>query len=82
MNGLGAREVCFHCTLSPSSSTVWSSIQVLTLNSVAIDPPYPVHSGLFHKEAIMLLRRFYIQENEKGMCLQVPSRTVPASCSG
>jgi len=34
--------------------------------SPGIDPPYPVYSGLFHKEAIMLLRRFYIQENEKG----------------
>ncbi|GFN10775.1 tRNA(adenine34) deaminase [Aspergillus tubingensis] len=31
----------------------------------SIDPPYPVQGGLFHKEAIMLLRRFYIQENEK-----------------
>ena len=35
--------------------------------SSSIDPPYPVQGGLFHKEAIMLLRRFYIQENEKGM---------------
>ncbi|KAJ5605065.1 hypothetical protein N7510_010219 [Penicillium lagena] len=33
--------------------------------SPSIDPPYPVHGGLFQKEAIMLLRRFYIQENEK-----------------
>ncbi|KAL1955389.1 hypothetical protein VTO42DRAFT_8609 [Malbranchea cinnamomea] len=31
----------------------------------SIDPPYPVHGGIFRKEAIMLLRRFYIQENEK-----------------
>ncbi|RDK40507.1 cytidine and deoxycytidylate deaminase zinc-binding domain protein [Aspergillus phoenicis ATCC 13157] len=31
----------------------------------SIDPSYPVQGGLFHKEAIMLLRRFYIQENEK-----------------
>jgi hypothetical protein len=29
-------------------------------------PSYPVYGGLFEKEAIMLLRRFYIQENEKG----------------
>ncbi|PWY66403.1 cytidine and deoxycytidylate deaminase zinc-binding domain protein [Aspergillus heteromorphus CBS 117.55] len=39
---------------------------ILSLHSdSSIDPPYPVHGGLFHKEAIMLLRRFYIQENEK-----------------
>lgn len=31
-----------------------------------IDPPYPVYGGLFREEAIMLLRRFYVQENEKG----------------
>ena len=35
--------------------------------SPSIDPPYPVHGGIFRDEAIMLLRRFYIQENEKGM---------------
>lgn len=46
------------------------SVYILTCNnSSVIDPPYPVYSGLFHKEAIMLLRRFYIQENEKGICL-------------
>ncbi|BCR87035.1 nucleoside deaminase [Aspergillus chevalieri] len=39
---------------------------VLSLHSDhAIDSPYPVYGGLFRKEAIMLLRRFYIQENEK-----------------
>ncbi|OQD68506.1 hypothetical protein PENDEC_c034G05141 [Penicillium decumbens] len=39
---------------------------VLSLHSdVSLDPPYPVYGGLFQKEAIMLLRRFYIQENEK-----------------
>ena len=31
-----------------------------------IDPPYPVYGGLFREEAIMLLRRFYVQENDKG----------------
>lgn len=34
--------------------------------SRTIDPPYPVYGGLFREEAIMLLRRFYIQENDKG----------------
>ncbi|CAI7670656.1 unnamed protein product [Penicillium bialowiezense] len=39
---------------------------VLNLHSdSSIDPKYPVYGGLFEKEAIMLLRRFYIQENEK-----------------
>ncbi|KAL5332641.1 cytidine deaminase-like protein [Aspergillus crustosus] len=38
---------------------------ILALHSdLAIDPPYPVYGGLQRKEAIMLLRRFYIQENE------------------
>lgn len=31
-----------------------------------VDQPYPVYGGLFREEAIMLLRRFYVQENEKG----------------
>lgn len=39
---------------------------VLSIHSdVNIDPPYPVHGGIFREEAIMLLRRFYVQENEK-----------------
>ncbi|KAF2147707.1 cytidine deaminase-like protein, partial [Myriangium duriaei CBS 260.36] len=39
---------------------------VMRLNSDAgIDPPYPVYGGIFREEAIMLLRRFYVQENEK-----------------
>ncbi|KAJ5622050.1 hypothetical protein N7528_005282 [Penicillium herquei] len=39
---------------------------VLSLHSdPSIDPAYPVYGGFFHNEAIMLLRRFYIQENEK-----------------
>ena len=31
-----------------------------------IDPPYPAYGGMFRDEAIMLLRRFYVQENDKG----------------
>ncbi|OJD24427.1 hypothetical protein ACJ73_04213 [Blastomyces percursus] len=39
---------------------------VLNLHSdPGIDPPYGITGGLFRKEAIMLLRRFYIQENER-----------------
>lgn len=36
------------------------------LKSPGIDPPYPCYAGIFREEAIMLLRRFYIQENERG----------------
>lgn len=32
----------------------------------------PVYGGIFREEAIMLLRKFYVQENEKGACLQRP----------
>ncbi|PGH17549.1 hypothetical protein AJ79_01149 [Helicocarpus griseus UAMH5409] len=39
---------------------------VLNLHSdPGIDRPYGLTGGLFRKEAIMLLRRFYIQENER-----------------
>jgi hypothetical protein len=31
-----------------------------------VDPPYPSYGGLFKEEAVMMLRRFYIQENERG----------------
>ncbi|KAJ5631703.1 uncharacterized protein N7484_011803 [Penicillium longicatenatum] len=37
----------------------------LIYDSPSIDPTYPVYGGLFRQEAVMLLRRFYIQENEK-----------------
>jgi tRNA-specific adenosine deaminase 2 len=36
------------------------------IRSPGVDPPYPVHGGIFREEAILLLRRFYVQENEKG----------------
>jgi len=39
---------------------------ILSLHSDSgIDPPYSVYGGLFHEEAIMLLRRFYVQENDR-----------------
>ncbi|KAH0145318.1 hypothetical protein KCU67_g12683, partial [Aureobasidium melanogenum] len=28
-------------------------------------PPYKIYGGIYRAEAIMLLRRFYVQENEK-----------------
>ncbi len=39
---------------------------VLSIHSdTGVDPPYPSFGGLYRKEAINLLRRFYVQENEK-----------------
>ncbi|KAJ5108763.1 hypothetical protein N7456_005438 [Penicillium angulare] len=39
---------------------------VLSIHSdPSIDPTYPVYGGFFRDEAVMLLRRFYIQENGK-----------------
>lgn len=37
----------------------------LTPCSPSVDRPYPVTGGIFREEAIMLLRKFYVQENEK-----------------
>lgn len=65
MNVLEAREAFSHYTTSSSLSSL-DSTEFLTHISFSIDPPYPVYGGLFSKEAVMLLRRFYIQENEKG----------------
>ena len=38
--------------------------------SAGNDDPYLVSGGLFREEAIMLLRRFYVQENGKGRWYQ------------
>ena len=38
----------------------------LTSDSPGVDCTFGGYGGLFREEAIMLLRRFYIQENEKG----------------
>jgi hypothetical protein len=66
MIDLEAPEVFFHYT--PSQCTPRNTLGRVRLirYSSSIDPSYPVYGGLFEKEAIMLLRRFYIQENEKG----------------
>ena len=37
-----------------------------TAPSPGVDPPYQIYGGIYREEAIMLLRRFYVQENEKG----------------
>merc|ERR1711939_1073166 len=39
---------------------------VMTVHSdPGLDPAYPVYGGLFREEAIMLLQKFYVQENNK-----------------
>ncbi|KAE8552876.1 hypothetical protein EYB25_004255 [Talaromyces marneffei] len=55
------RRVFFGCANERFGGTG----SVLSLHSdPCIDPRYPVHSGIFKNDAILLLRRFYIQENE------------------
>ena len=41
-------------------------ICILISLSPGVDKPYQAIGGIYRDEAIMLLRRFYIQENEKG----------------
>nr|POF18528.1 trna-specific adenosine deaminase subunit tad2 [Quercus suber] len=39
---------------------------VMSINSdPGVEPGYPVYGGIFRTEAIMLLRKFYVQENNK-----------------
>lgn len=72
MNVLEGLEVSSIYTPSESMSTFYNrqgSVAKtigITFGSPGIDPPYGLTGGLFRKEAIMLLRRFYIQENERG----------------
>lgn len=35
--------------------------------SPGVNRPFEAQGGLFRDEAIMLLRRFYVQENERGV---------------
>ncbi|MCJ1355298.1 MAG: tRNA(adenine34) deaminase [Icmadophila ericetorum] len=50
-----------------------------------VDPPFPAHGGFFRDEAVMLLRRFYVQENENGTAFspngiqETQHLTVPSS---
>jgi len=57
----GIRTVYFGC----GNDRFGGTGSVLSIHSDrSIDPSYPSYGGLYRKEAIMLLRRFYIQENE------------------
>jgi tRNA-specific adenosine deaminase 2 len=59
----GIRTVYFGCLNDRFGGTGG----VMHIHSDAcVDKPYPVYGGIFREEAIMLLRRFYVQENEKG----------------
>lgn len=56
-----------HSEYAMTSYWCWFATMLITPgNSPSVDAPYPVYGGLFREEAIMLLRRFYVQENEKG----------------
>ena len=48
----------------------------------SVDKSFPVFGGLFREEAIMLLRRFYVQENDKGTILRplLPKHDLPIDC--
>ncbi|KAL2038712.1 hypothetical protein N7G274_008470 [Stereocaulon virgatum] len=58
----GIRAVYFGC----SNDRFGGTGGVLSIHSdTGVDKPFPAYGGLFREEAIMLLRRFYVQENEK-----------------
>ncbi|KAL8717270.1 MAG: hypothetical protein Q9225_005469 [Loekoesia sp. 1 TL-2023] len=60
---LKIRSVYFGC----SNDRFGGTGGVLSIHSdPSVDQPFVVHGGLLREEAIMLLRRFYIQENQKG----------------
>ncbi|EPX71072.1 tRNA specific adenosine deaminase subunit Tad2 [Schizosaccharomyces octosporus yFS286] len=42
----------------------------------SIDPKYPAYPGLFRPEAVMLMRRFYVQENAKAPVPQAKKQRV------
>lgn len=57
----GIRTVYYGC----GNDRFGGNGSVLAIHSdKSLDPPYKSYSGIYRKEAIMLLRRFYIQENE------------------
>ena len=68
---MNASEAPVGCCLSiPSKKDVpncFGNRAGLIGGSAGVDPPFAVHGGIFREEAIMLLRRFYVQENQKGM---------------
>lgn len=59
----GIRAVYFGCLNDRFGGT--GGVMTVHMDE-GVDPPFPVYGGLFREEAIMLLRRFYVQENDKG----------------
>lgn len=45
------------------------SVSLWHVLSPGVNRPFEAQGGIFREEAIMLLRRFYVQENERGVCL-------------
>jgi hypothetical protein len=64
MSASVALEVYSTSTQSKSSPNIVRYNDLIRL-SPSIDKPYPVTGGIFREEAIMLLRKFYVQENDK-----------------
>lgn len=65
MSDLEAQAACLQYMRSKLFPAV-SFNNVLIGHSPSVDKPYPVVGGIFREEAIMLLRKFYVQENGKG----------------
>lgn len=59
----GIRSVYFGCLNDRFGGT--GGVMTVHMDE-GVDKPYPVFGGLYREEAIMLLRRFYVQENDKG----------------
>lgn len=59
----GIRAVYFGCLNDRFGGT--GGVMTVHMDE-GVDPAFPVYGGLFREEAIMLLRRFYVQENDKG----------------
>lgn len=58
--GLIQSEITFLCEI------LSGDIKESFYYSEGVERPYPAYPGFYREEAIMLLRRFYLQENEKG----------------
>ena len=69
MSDLAGLAASFLFTQSQFSSVTALEVELTDYTSLGIDPAYPVKGGLMREEAIMLLRKFYIQENEKGSAI-------------
>ncbi|OJD39953.1 trna specific adenosine deaminase [Diplodia corticola] len=60
----GIRAVYFGCWNDRFGGT-GGVLNIHSDPSPSVDKPYPVYGGIFREDAIMLLRKFYVQENVK-----------------